>query len=321
VLDGSACYPAAVSKERTGREDIARTIQVDDGDSLRHRARVAVEQRQRRPMCVVVLGDDVGERARMVDPTFVIGRSRSCELRLSDARISSRHCRIEDRGDGFALVDLGSTNGTSVNGELVTGDRVLRSHDKIEVGDTVIRFELHDAADALYDEEMQRLIHVDDLTGLYQRRRFDRELGELLRHARTSGSPVGLLVLDLDGLKRVNDTHGHLAGAYIISQAGRLIGETIPQGAIAARFGGDEYVAALPGHDLASTTAVAEAIHAAVNAHSFVHEGTALDPGISIGATSFPEHGADARSLFASGDRALYAAKRGGRNRVCVSEG
>ncbi|MCB9598563.1 MAG: GGDEF domain-containing protein [Sandaracinaceae bacterium] len=308
-------------RSKTGSTDeVARTLQVGDGESLRSRALAAAEERKRRPMCVVILGDDVGERQRMTESSFVIGRGGRADLVLQDPRVSSRHCRIEDRGDGFALIDLGSTNGTSVNGAIVDGERILESNDRIEVGDTVIRFELQDALDVAYDDAMQRLIHIDDLTGLYQRRRFDKELEELLGRARNKNAPLGMLVLDLDGLKSINDTHGHLFGAYVIAETGKLIGRVRPPEAIAARFGGDEYVVACPDHDLAQTTAVAERIHAAVAEHVYVREGVHLGPGISIGVACFPEHAKERVTLFSCADRALYAAKRAGRNRVSVYE-
>lgn len=313
----------AVTKRRSdrpGHDVVARTLQVSEGDSLRHRALAAAEERKRRPICVVILGDDVGERARVAGSSFSVGRSNSCDLVLTDLRISSRHCIIEDRGDGFALIDLGSTNGTSCNGVVVDGERMIMPNDRIAVGDTVIRFELQDAMDAAYDEAMQRLIHIDDLTGLYQRRRFDRELDDLIVRCRNENVPLGMLVLDLDGLKTINDTHGHLFGAYVIATTGKLIGKSIPPSSIAARFGGDEYVVACPDRDLAATTGVARTIHAAVNAHLYEREGVTLHPGISIGVSCFPEHARDPVALFSCGDRALYAAKRGGRNQVCVYE-
>ncbi len=301
-------------------EEVARTLQVSDGEALRHRALAAANERKRRPMCVVILGDDVGERARVAGSSFTIGRSSRADLVLRDLRISSRHCRIEDRGDGFTLIDLGSTNGTSVNGRLVEGERALQPNDRIEVGDTVIRFELQDAVDRAYDEAMQRLIHIDDLTGLYQRRRFDRELDELLARGRQEATSVGLLVLDIDGLKAINDTHGHLFGAYVIAETGKLIGRAIPKLSIAARFGGDEYVVACPALSLAETHTVGLEILTAVTQHAYVRDDVTLTPGISIGVACFPEHASERTSLFACGDRALYDAKRSGRNRVCVYE-
>ncbi|MCA9606298.1 MAG: GGDEF domain-containing protein [Myxococcales bacterium] len=301
-------------------DDVARTLQVGDGDSLRHRALAAAEERKRRPSFVVILGDDVGERKRMTGSSFVFGRGSRADLLLRDPRVSSKHCLVEDRGDGFALVDLGSTNGTSVNGAKVLEERMLEPNDRIEVGDSVIRFELMDAVDVAYEEALQRLIHIDELTGLYQRRRFDRELEELLARARNTNLPLGMLVLDLDGLKTINDTHGHLFGAYVIAETGKLIGRVLPEGAIAARFGGDEYVVACPDHDLEATAQVADRIHAAVGAFRYEREGVRLGPGISIGVAAFPQHAKDREALFSCADRALYAAKRAGRNRVCIYE-
>ena len=250
-----------MSKTRDKRplSDVARTLQVDDGESLRNRALAAAAQVQRRPVLVVVLGDDVGRRARVGGASFWVGRGHSVDMQIDDPRISSRHFRIEDRGDGWALIDEGSTNGTRVNGE-PRSEVLLRPNDKIEAGDTVLRFEVQDAADQAYDEIVQRMMHIDDLTGLYLRRRFDRELEEMIRVARRTGAPVGMLVMDLDGLKAINDAHGHLLGAHVIAESGKRIGEVIPDEAIAARFGGDEYVAACPGLDAARTAEIGEAI-------------------------------------------------------------
>ena len=307
-----------MAKRGKGPPEVARTLQVDDGDGLRTRALQAAAERLRRPALVVVLGPDVGDRARVTGSSFVIGRSGVADLVLSDPRVSSRHCRLEDRGDGWALVDLGSTNGTFVDGVPVT-ERILQSNDKIDVGgETVIRFELQDAADRAYDEILERLIHVDDLTGLYLRRRFDRELEELFRRALATGTPVGMLVMDLDGLKAINDAHGHLFGAYVIAESGKLIGRTIPEGAIAARFGGDEYVAAFPGLDLEATARVGEEILEAIRVYPFEKDGVALRPGISIGAAAHPDHAPDPLALFRAADGALYEAKRAGKNRVSV---
>lgn len=291
---------------------------MDDGESLRHRALVAAAQAQRRPLLVVVLGDGVGRRARVAGSSFSVGRSPDADLTLDDPRVSSWHIRIEDRGDGWALIDDGSTNGTRVNG-VPTQEVVLQPNDKIEIGDTVLRFELQDAADQAYDEIVQRMMHVDDLTGLYTRRRFDEELVELLRAAHRTGAPVGMLVMDLDGLKAINDTHGHLMGAHVIGQTGRRIGATIPQGAIAARFGGDEFVAACPGFAVQPTTEIAARILEAVSTRPYELDGIQVQPGISIGVAAFPEDAADAVTLFRRADEAMYAAKRGGKNRVSRS--
>ena len=293
---------------------VTSTLPLDDGDSLRRHVLSSAIAEARRPVLVVVLGADVGQRSR-VSNGFTIGRVAESDMILTDPRVSSRHCRVEDRGDGWVIVDLGSTNGTRVNGERVT-ERKLTPNDKVDVGDTVLRFELQDAADQAYDEAVQRLLHIDDLSGLYVRRRFDPELDQMLREAAVTRFPVGLLVMDLDGLKSINDTHGHLFGAYVIAESGKVIGRELPEKAIAARFGGDEYVAACHGFDLAATHACGEQIRAAIGAHRFEREGIRLQPGISIGVAAFPEHGRSREALFHCADAALYQAKRAGKNTV-----
>jgi two-component system cell cycle response regulator len=119
----------------------------------------------------------------------------------------------------------------------------------------VLRFELQDGLDQAYNEQLERLLHVDDLSGLYVRRRFDRELGLMVEQCRTQGGSVALLVMDMDGIKAINDRHGHLFGAYTIGETGRLIGRVLGDRGIGSRFGGDEFCAALPGLDDAEGSA------------------------------------------------------------------
>jgi diguanylate cyclase (GGDEF)-like protein len=229
--------------------------------------------------------------------------------------ISWHHARIEDRGDGFALYDLGSTNGTTVNGE-TKAEFVLKPNDRIVFGATAVSFEKEDALKVDFNETVERLLNIDDLSGLFVRRKFDAEFATLLDIARASGRPLALLVMDLDGIKKINDTHGHLFGAHVISQAGRLIGGIIGSRGIGCRFGGDEYLAALPELDCEAASDIADQILRAVNTVPFVKDGVTLKPGISIGVAAFPADADDTSTLFQRADEALYRAKQGGRNRV-----
>ncbi|MFO0608866.1 MAG: GGDEF domain-containing protein [Polyangiales bacterium] len=308
-------HPADPSTQRKAAPESLRTLPLDDGLQVRDELTSALKE-VRRPAVVVMSGNEVGTRKR-VSGNATIGRDPTNELVLSDAGISWRHARIEDRGDAWALVDLGSTNGSVVNGEK-RGETLLAHGDKIVLGRTVLRFELMDRLEQQYDDELQRLLHIDDLSGLYVRRRFDRELARLVEAGRASGSPVALLVMDMDGIKAINDRHGHLFGAYTIGETGRLIGRVVGERGIGSRFGGDEFCAALPGLDTAAGVAVAEEVRAAVAAYPYEREGVALKPGISIGVASAPADARDAESLFQRGDEALYRAKQGGKNRVCI---
>ncbi len=268
-----------------------------------------------RPSLVVLAGNAVGQRVPL-ERTLLIGRDPGADVALTDAQVSWHHAIIEDRGDGWALIDLGSTNGTSVNNERVS-ERPLAPRDIIVIGGTVMRFELHDGIEQQYNEFVERLLTVDDLSGLLVRRKFDAELGLMLESGRQTVHPLGLLVMDLDGIKPINDTHGHLFGAYVIGEAGRVIGQIVGNRGMASRFGGDEFIAALPDCGIEAAAAVGEEIRLAIAGHAFEREGVRLTPGISIGVAAFPESAEDAESLFQCADEALYRAKHGGKNRVC----
>jgi two-component system, cell cycle response regulator len=277
----------------------------------------AVEQAERaphRPVLVVISGQEVGTR-RPIDGSLIIGRDPDIDLVLSDALVSSRHALIEDRGDSWTLVDLGSTNGTTVNGEKGS-EFALKHGDKIVFGSTVVRFEMQDRLERAYDEHLDKLLNVDELSGLLLRRKFDLDLKVALDAARTNNQPLGLLMMDLDGIKPINDTHGHLFGAYVIGESGRVIGRVLDKRGFASRFGGDEFIAALPGDTLEVSLAIGEEIRAAIAAHPFEREGVPLRPRISIGAAAFPEIANDAEGLLQRADEALYRAKRAGKNRV-----
>jgi two-component system, cell cycle response regulator len=267
-----------------------------------------------RPVLVVLTGNELGTRV-VVDRSLMIGRAPDADLTLSDQMISWHHARVEDRGDGWALFDLDSTNGTTVNGERKP-EFLLRPNDRIVFGATAVSFEQEDALKGDYNEAVERLLNIDDLSGLFVRRKFDADLAALLDTARAANAPLSLLVMDMDGIKKINDTHGHLFGAHVIGQAGHIIGTNIQDRGIGCRFGGDEYLAALPNLDADAAAAIADSILQAVNTIPFVKDGITLKPGISIGFAAFPSDASDAESLFQRADEALYRAKQAGRNRV-----
>jgi len=177
------------------------------------------------------------------------------------------------------------------------------------------------AAIAVANAQLYREAEVasltDDLTGLGNTRRFHRALPALLAQAR----PLSLIVLDLDHLKEVVDTHGHLVGSRTIATVGRLIAEHIRPGDVAARFGGDEFVAVLPSTDTAPAREVADRIRAAVAACARP-DGLEVDirhVTASLGVATAPTHATDPDGLFRAADAAMYAVKRRQRNGVAVA--
>jgi diguanylate cyclase (GGDEF)-like protein len=180
-------------------------------------------------------------------------------------------------------------------------------------------------------QRLQALAMTDDLTGLHNLRSFEAHLVHMVHAARKSNAPLALLVLDLDRLKSLNDQFGHLAGAEAVRTVGHIIGARLPPGAVACRYGGDEFVMAIPGCTSSQAHGVAQALRTAVNDESPVLAGIPFPAGIlsiSVGVAcrSFQGHAvaADAakdtvesgEALFRAADQALYAAKEGGRNQV-----
>lgn len=166
---------------------------------------------------------------------------------------------------------------------------------------------------------MQRLLHEDELSGLWVKRRFDAQL-ETTVNAVLAGSlaAVSVIVMDLDGVKGINDTHGHHMGAFVIGEAGHVIGRMLWDRAFATRFGGDEFAAALPGVLKDEAVRMAETVRRAIVDHVYEKGGIRVYPGMSAGVASFPADAQDAEGLFRAADQAMYRAKRAGKNRVAT---
>ena len=272
---------------------------------------------------VVVQGSeaDLGAHAR-VDRRVVIGRDPLVELSLSDARASKQHAAVELveglMGARYEVKDLGSRNGTLLNGKAVKGSRKLKDGDKISIASTVLRFSIADEVEAAFQAQVEAMLSTDSLTGLLAPRRFDAALDEALRAAAVKGVTVALLVFDIDGLKQINDRHGHATGAHTIGEVGRLLAEVLGTRGTATRFGGDEFVAFLPGFSTEMAQALAEELRERVVAHRFEREKVVVKPTLSAGVAVFPSGGSSAKALFDAADRALYRAKARGKNRVAL---
>jgi diguanylate cyclase (GGDEF)-like protein len=174
-------------------------------------------------------------------------------------------------------------------------------------------------------EQMRQLAHTDDLTGLHNLRSFEACYAALCGEAIKAGTPLTLLVLDLDRLKAINDRYGHLAGAQAVQAVGQVIAQHSPPGALACRYGGDEFIIALPTCSAQQGLETAERIRTTVTQLAPTLAGHTLPVGTlsaSIGAASFvPTSQAKpvelSEALFHAADQALYQAKEEGRNRVC----
>ena len=278
---------------------------------------------------VVIQGREIGREYRLRRSESILGREEGVTLRIADDLVSRSHASLKGVWDPkgrlqrFFITDLGSTNGTHINGEAVQR-KELKEGDKIQVGDTVLKFVLHDALDARFHHEVHQRITYDQLTGLLGKESLYAALTSELRRCARYPLPLSVLMMDLDHFKQVNVTHGHLMGSHVLSEVGRLIREGFRSTDVSARYGGEEFVAYLADVAAERAAQVAERIRSAVEEHLFTRleesgRKRSLRITISIGISEFPRHGETLEALVAAADAALYRAKAEGRNRVCLA--
>ena len=291
--------------------------------------------RERRPALVFLRGELLAVPIPLERDEVTLGRALEADVRVNDARASRLHASItieRDPASGetlYRIRDLGSTNGTIVNGQAVE-EAFLQDGDKIIVGEHLLRFDMLDEVDREFQRQIHRLLVHDELTGLLTSKSFFSELRREAARAELEARPFCVLMMDLDHFKEVNDTYGHLAGNETLEEVGGVITRALRAGDVAARFGGEEFASFLLDADIAQGLVAAERVRAGVEEHAFPvtrHGSADLEPQkhyitISIGVAAFPDDARDPIELVELADTALYRAKNLGRNRVvayCVS--
>ena len=151
-----------------------------------------------------------------------IGRSIKCDLSIDQESVSRKHARITWDGARYKIADLGSTNGSYVNDELAQ-ERVLRDGDQLKIGRTIFKFIVGGNVESVYYEEIYRLMTVDGLTDLHNKRYFTEAMEKELSRAKRYERTFSLVLFDIDHFKKINDTYGHLAGDSVLRQLGALV--------------------------------------------------------------------------------------------------
>jgi diguanylate cyclase (GGDEF)-like protein len=246
----------------------------------------------------------------------VLGRDPTSTVALPSEDVSRRHARIAPDGDGHAVTDLGSTNGTWVNGSQVETRR-LAAGDRIRVGAFVLAYVAAGDPAGRHLEDLARLAREDALTRLPNRRAFDEALAREVARADRSGAPLAAIVVDVDHFKRVNDAHGHAVGDAVLAAVAARAASALRAGDLLARIGGEEFAALLPGADLAAAAEAAERIRIAVRGTPIAAGAEALGVTVSLGCAA-REPGVAGSDLLARADARLYAAKAAGRDRVAT---
>jgi diguanylate cyclase (GGDEF)-like protein len=257
---------------------------------------------------------------------LTLGRSKEATILIPDPGLSRVHARLFRRQNplrtDFYIEDCGSTNGTFVAGQRINTPTLLGDGARLSLGRrTALRFSLQDAL----EEEALIRVHEsalrDRLTGVYNRGAFDDRLQSEFNTSRQRGTPLALLLFDLDHFKGLNDSHGHQAGDAVLREVAQCVQATIRTEDVLARYGGEEFAVILKGMSSRSAIVMAERIRGAVEEYPLSWNGVLIAATVSVGAV----HVASAKTMespaafIAAADAALYQAKHEGRNCVVMA--
>jgi two-component system, cell cycle response regulator len=268
-----------------------------------------------RAYLIVLAGSSVGEMYKITAEKTVIGRGQQADIQVIDEGISRRHAEIVHEDDHIVIRDLGSTNGTYCNGDRVSTHH-LSDGDKIQVGSTtILKFTFHDSLDESFQRQMYESALRDGLTKIFNKKYFMDRLESEFAFAVRHRTPLSLIMFDIDYFKRINDSHGHLAGDYALVTLATVVQEAIRQEDVFARYGGEEFAVICRGIDLTGALAFGERIRRCVDQQAFVYTGTQIRVTVSVGVAAV-NNMREPEELIGAADDALYQAKRQGRNRV-----
>jgi diguanylate cyclase (GGDEF)-like protein len=266
----------------------------------------------------VMTGAGAGQIVSLVDNAQVhIGRSRGADLRLDATGVSRMHCRIIRRDDAYWIEDLGSTNGTVVNGANVRTAK-LDIGDRIQIGpDVVLQFRVFDEAEESLARKLFAASTTDALTGAFNRRYFSERLEEEVAFARRHGSSLSLVLVDIDLLKAVNQTHGSEGGDAVIRSVSAALRETMRTEEATFRYASDQ-LAILVREPMDGAVRLAERIRGAIESLRIATGKKIVRVTVSVGVAATGERGAQLSTdgLVRLAERRCVRAKELGRNRV-----
>lgn len=262
--------------------------------------------------------DICGNLVQLVQNETTVGREARCGLHIPDSSVSRSHAIIARTGNEYRVTDLGSTNGTCVNEQRIES-AILEPGDRIQFGSFIFKFLSTNHIELQYHEAVYSMMTRDGLTGTLNKRSFLEILHREFCRAAHRSTPLSLILFDIDHFKSVNDTWGHMAGDEVLQEMGRRVQSVLAEHDVFARYGGEEFAILLPDVVVSEATEIAERCRHHVEATPFTTSAGPLEVTISAGAADMSRV-TDLQTesqLIQLADQQLYAAKRGGRNRVC----
>jgi two-component system cell cycle response regulator len=273
---------------------------------------------QQRTVVKVLTGLEAGRVHIVTTDSLVVGRGSTCDLHIDDSSLSRQHCRVYRSGGAYFVEDLGSRNGTQVNGLRIKAPQQLEDGALIQLAaSTIVMFSHQEDLEVQAQQRLYASAVLDPLTGLHNRRHLDARLKSEFAFANRHGTPLSVLLIDIDHFKKINDTYGHAGGDVALKALSERLQKTVRTEDIVARYGGEEFAVVARGIETAGAMLLAERIRERAAEIRLEHEGQTIAFTISVGvATMTRERIFDSiPSVLKAADDALYKAKEGGRNR------
>lgn len=303
--------------EKSSAEETDKTVVLQsDQNTLNAELQKAKEQEA----CLIIIrGSPQGHRFFLNQIEHTIGRDPAADISVNDQGISRKHAKVSKIDGKVKLTDLNSSNGTFVNDKkLKMGDTVnLEKEDMIKLGNTILKYLPRGDVETLFYGNMGLAAHSDPLTKVYNKGFLMDALDAEFKRARALHHDFTIVFFDLDHFKKVNDTYGHEAGDFVLKEFTSLIRtHHLRPKDIFARYGGEEFVLLLGQTTAKAACDIGERIRQAIENHPFIFEGKRISVTTSMGIAELRAETESTQSLLKAADKALYAAKSGGRNRI-----
>jgi diguanylate cyclase (GGDEF)-like protein len=272
------------------------------------------------PYLVIFIGQDSGKRYKLRPGSMTIGRSSKADINIEDDWASRIHCAIYWLDDIFEVEDRGSTNGTYVNTHKISRIQVPPGV-PIQVGHSLLKIEFKEDAELELEKNLHRSASIDGLTGIFNRQHFMKRAAEELAFARRHQCLLGVIMIDIDHFKLVNDTYGHQMGDFVLNQFASIINASKRPEDVFARYGGEEFII-LPRGELSreGMRLHCERLRQIIESAEFAFGDTRVRITISLGfhlaMVPIDDREASFDDWIAKADDALYRAKDLGRNRT-----
>jgi diguanylate cyclase (GGDEF)-like protein len=291
-----------------------------DQETINRELQKAKEQ----PACLILIrGTPQGHRFFITADEMIIGRDPAADISIPDASISRKHAKVTRSGNDVTIEDLGSSNGTSINGKKLEPGKIvtLSKEDLIKLGNSIVKYLPAGEIEIIFYGNLNQAANTDPMTKCFNKGYFLEALEAEVKRAKTLSTPLSLIFFDLDHFKKVNDTYGHEGGDFVLKEFTNLVRNCgiIQQKDIFARYGGEEFCLMLPSVLSADAAKTAEIVRGKIQMHEFNYEGNRIPVTTSLGVAELKSEMETASDLIKAADKALYESKKAGRNRVTLA--